>query len=85
MRAYTFLYSTDNISYSTEGLVHQVIPFMDVLTQHLDTFGDNLDLHPSVRTATVCGHIILNKYYLLTDESNFYRITLSELLVVVFV
>ena len=65
------------MSSSTRALVHEVIPYIDVLTSHLDDFADNLSLHPTVRAAAQRGREVLNKYYSRTDESIVYRIAMS--------
>ena len=57
------------MSKSSRALVHEVIPVIDILTQHLDKFSDDLVLHPSVRAAAARGRIVLNKYYSLTNSS----------------
>ena len=74
------LFATNEISASTRGLVHEVIPYIDVLTKHLDDFQDNLTLLPSIRLAAKRGRKVLNKYYSLTDESSMYRVAMSEIL-----
>ena len=69
------------MSKSSRALVHEVIPVIDILTQHLDKFSDNLVLHPSVRAAAARGRIVLNKYYSRTDESMVYRIAMGTYLI----
>ena len=63
------------------ALVHEVIPVIDILTQHLDKFSDNLVLHPSVHAAAARGRIVLNKYYSRTDRSMVYRIAMGMYLI----
>lgn len=72
-----FLFATNQISTSTRALVHEVIPYIDILTEHLDDYTDNKDLAPCVRAATQRGRVVLNKYYERTDESIVYRIAMS--------
>ncbi|OJT02154.1 Zinc finger BED domain-containing protein RICESLEEPER 2 [Trametes pubescens] len=71
-----FLFATKEISTSGRALVHQVIPYIDVLTRHVDTFAANEDLAPAVRAAARRGRLILDKYYGLTDGSIVYRIAM---------
>jgi hypothetical protein len=40
----------------------------------LDEHAEDLTLPPAVRMAAVCGRVMLNKYYGLTDDSIIYRI-----------
>ena len=61
------------ISSSTRALVHEVIPFIDVLTKHVDDFTDNPDLTPAVRAAAQRGRLLLDQYYSKTDETDIYR------------
>ena len=60
------------------ALVHNVIPSMDILTEHLDAFKDDTNLKPIIRVAAVRGLAIMNKYYSRTDESEIYRISMSK-------
>ena len=60
------------------ALVHNVIPSMDILTEHLDAFKDNVDLKPVIRVAAARGLMIMNKYYSRTDDSEIYRIAMSK-------
>ncbi|OJT13582.1 hypothetical protein TRAPUB_9870 [Trametes pubescens] len=71
-----FVYSTNEISHSSRGLVHEVIPFMDLLTEHVDEFIADETLHPAVRGAAKRGRAILDKYYTLTDTTTVYRIAM---------
>ena len=48
-----FLFVTHKISYSAQALIHEVIPWIDTLTKHLDNFSDNLGLHPTIHMATM--------------------------------
>lgn len=72
-----FLFATKEISTSGRALVHQVIPYIDVLTRHIDGFKNNDNLAPVVRAASQRGRVILDKYYSLTDDSIIYRIAMS--------
>ncbi|KAH9851008.1 ribonuclease H-like domain-containing protein [Lenzites betulinus] len=72
-----FLVATKQISTSTRALVHEVIPYIDVLTEHLDNFANDEELEPSVRAAAKRGRTIMNKYYERTDETIVYRIAMS--------
>ena len=65
------------MSSSTRPLIHEVIPYIDVLTQHVDDFQDDESLKPAVRAAAKRGRIMLNKYYQFTDETAIYRTAMS--------
>lgn len=58
--------------------MHEVIPYIDIFTTHLDDFADEPELTPSVRAAAQRGRHVLNKYYERTDESIIYRIAMSQ-------
>ena len=70
------------MSSSKRALVHEVIPFIDLLTEHLDKFRNDEDLPPVVRAAAYRGRALLDKYYTLTDDSIVYRIAMSECAVI---
>ena len=55
-----------------------MIPYMDALTEHLDTFSQDELITPAVHMAAKRGRIILDKYYGLTDETIIYRIAMSK-------
>lgn len=59
-------------------LVHEVIPYIDILTEHLDDFADDDTLVATIRAAVERGRVVLNKYYKKTDESIVYRIVMSK-------
>ncbi|OJT13075.1 Zinc finger BED domain-containing protein 4 [Trametes pubescens] len=71
-----FLYATKQISVSDRALVQDVIPYIDVLTSHVDTFRNDASLSPIVRAAAQRGREILDKYYKRTDETIVYRIAM---------
>ena len=73
-----FLYATKIMSKGDYALVHNVIPSMDILTEHLDAFKDDTNLKPIIRVAAARGMAIMNKYYSRTDESEIYRISMSK-------
>ena len=73
-----FLYATKIMSKGDYALVHNVIPSMDILTEHLDAFKDDANLKPIIRVAAARGLAIMNKYYSRTDESEIYRISMSK-------
>ena len=73
-----FAFATRQISTSNRALVHEVIPYMDALTEHLDKFSQDETLTPAVRMAAKRGRLLLDKYYGLTDETIIYRIAMSE-------
>ena len=57
--------------------MHEVIPYMDILTEHLARFKDDHVLHPVVRAASERGIEVINRYYSKTDQSVVYRIAMS--------
>ncbi len=73
-----FLVATHHISQSSIPLLHQVIPFMDLLTLELENSLDNLTLHPAVHAGISRGIALLNKYYQKTDASIMYRMAMSK-------
>ena len=73
-----FLYATKIMSKGDYALVHNVIPSMDILTEHLDAFKDDTNLKPIIRVAAACSLAIMNKYYSRTDKSEIYRILMSK-------
>ena len=73
-----FLLTTKKISHSHILLIHEVIPIFDALTSALDEFLDNSVLLSAVHAAVLRGIIIMNKYYVLTDESSIYRVAMSR-------
>ena len=72
-----FLYVTKEISKSAVPLIHQVIPFIDSLSDMLDDAMHDELLLPSVRMAAWHGSTILNRYYGKTDESSIFQIAMS--------
>ncbi len=72
-----FLFATKQMSTSDRALVQDVIPYMDVLTHHIDRFKTDESLVPAVRAAAQRGRCMLDKYYTLTDETIIYRIAMS--------
>lgn len=79
-----FLFVTKQISSGTSPRIHQVIPYIDSLNDALDDFSDNTNLFPTVRMAARRGAVILNKYYGKTNESNVFRIAMSDYLYPIF-
>ncbi|KAL1940908.1 hypothetical protein VTO73DRAFT_7544 [Trametes versicolor] len=71
-----FLYATNEISKSGHALVHEVIPYIDLLTDHVDDVDKDTQLAPAVRAAAKRGRAILDKYYSYTDDSVIYRIAM---------
>ena len=69
-----FLIATKQILQSKMPLVHEVIPIFNIITQALDKHAEDLMLPPAVHMAAVCGCIMLNKYYGLTNDSIIYWI-----------
>ena len=73
-----FLLATKKISHSCIPLIHKVIPIFDALTSALDEFLDNSALLPAVHAAALQGIIMMNKYYVLTDELSIYHVVMSR-------
>lgn len=59
--------------------MHEVIPYIDILTTHLDDFQDNLALTTGICAAAKHGRLMLSKYYSLTDETAIFCVAMSEL------
>ena len=72
-----FLYATLKMSNNRHALVHEVIPYIDVLTDHMDKFVANEELKPIIWAAAARGRKMLDRYYSKTDESKVYRIAMS--------
>ncbi|KAL1941380.1 hypothetical protein VTO73DRAFT_7197 [Trametes versicolor] len=58
-----FLFTMKDISTSGHVLVDQVIPYIDVLTSHVDNFKKDSVFLPAIRAAVQRGHVILDNYY----------------------
>ena len=58
---------------------------MDHLDQHLTTSALNLSLPASIRAAATLGKRMLNKYYMMTDLSEVYRIAMGKVFFISFV
>lgn len=54
-----------------------MIPYIDLLTDHVDDVDKDTQLAPAVRAAAKRGRAILDKYYSYTDDSVIYRIAMS--------
>ena len=72
-----FLFATKAVSASSCALVHDVIPYMDVLTRHVDEFRRDDSLSPMVCEAAKRGRKILDKYYSRTDETIIFRVAMG--------
>ncbi|OJT02035.1 hypothetical protein TRAPUB_7505, partial [Trametes pubescens] len=71
-----FLFTTKQMSVSDRALVQDVIPYMDILTHHLNSFKSDVTLAPAVRAAAQRGRSMLDKYYTLTDDTMIYRVAM---------
>ncbi|RDX41720.1 hypothetical protein OH76DRAFT_1364051, partial [Lentinus brumalis] len=60
---------TRQISSSSRALLHEVVPYFDLLTHHVDRFVNDDTLLPSVRAAAKRARAILDRYYQKTDET----------------
>lgn len=65
------------VSSSQCVLIHEVIPFMDILTDYLDKFYSNTDLPPIVHAAAYQGQKMLDQYYTYMDNSIIFCIMTS--------
>ncbi|RPD63271.1 hypothetical protein L227DRAFT_608540 [Lentinus tigrinus ALCF2SS1-6] len=43
------------MSTSSHAHVHEVLPFFNILTTHLNHLSDNITLHPTIRASAQCG------------------------------
>jgi hypothetical protein len=64
-------------SRSTPNLA-TVIPAMDHIDAHLASASQNRKYSPAIRASLALGKAHLNKYYDMTDQSEVYRIAMSE-------
>jgi hypothetical protein len=69
--------ATNFFSRSTPNLT-TVIPAMDHIDAHLATASQDLKYSPAIRASVALGKTHLNKYYDMTDNSEVYRIAMSE-------
>ena len=53
-----------------------MIPFIDILTDHVEKFKADTSNSPVVRAAASRGRIILDRYYSRTDEVAIYRVAM---------
>lgn len=72
-----FLQATERMSKSRVPLLHEVIPMIDLLTNMLQTYIDDLSAFPAIRAAARRGRDMLNKYYSKTDTSVMFRVAMS--------
>lgn len=54
-----------------------MIPYIDILTKHVDDWSEDQNQLPVIRAAAKRGRIILDKYYEKTDETVIYRVAMS--------
>ena len=71
-----FLFATNQISSNRHALIQDVIPFIDVLTDHVEKFKADTSNSPVVRAAASRGRIILDRYYSRTDEVAIYHVAM---------
>ena len=70
---------TTEISTNKIPLIHQVIPYFDMIMTALEDAIDNLTIPSAVCHAALRGYFMLNKHYSLTVDSVAYRIAMSSL------
>lgn len=60
-------------------LIHQVIPMIEKLEMMLKKVRDDTDKPPILRVAAIASLEVVGKYYARTDDTEVYRIAMSEL------
>ena len=60
------------------ALIQDVIPYLDILTEHVDKFKADTSKAATVRAAAARGRVILDRYYSRTDEGSIYRIAMRK-------
>jgi hypothetical protein len=73
------LKATLQLSQKKIPLLHEVIPVIDLLTNHLEDISGDAKYLPSICAGAAKGLAVLNKYYSKTDESVMYRCAMSML------
>ena len=73
-----FLFATNQISSNRHALIQDVIPFIDILTDHVEKYKADTTKSRVVRAAAARGRIILDRYYSRTDEVAIYRVAMRE-------
>ena len=58
-------------------LLHQVIPVIDILTEHLEDISNDSQYLSTIHAGAAKGLAVLNKYYSKTDESVMYWCAMS--------
>ena len=71
-----FLFATNKMSSNRHALIQDVIPYIDILTEHVDKFKADASKKAVVRAAAARGRVILDRYYSRTDEGSIYRIAM---------
>jgi hypothetical protein len=74
----TFITATEKISKAEVALVFEVIPLIKKFTTTFGQMIDDTTLHIAICHAANTALTVLNKYYSFTDDSEIYRIALSE-------
>lgn len=62
---------------SDTPLLHEVIVYFDIISGVLNEFIDDEDLPCVAQHAALCGMLMLNKYYALTDDTIVYCLAMS--------
>ncbi|KIJ40349.1 hypothetical protein M422DRAFT_173946, partial [Sphaerobolus stellatus SS14] len=73
-----FIYTTTNMSHSNMPLTHEVIPYIDELTDIMTNFHDDASINIAVQIAAAHGQLIMNKYHSKTDDCTIYHIAMSK-------
>lgn len=74
----TFIAATEKISHTEVALIFEVIPLINRFTQLFGKIIDDESLHIAIRHAANTALTVLNRYYSPTDDTEMYRIAMSE-------
>ena len=66
------------MSSNRHALIQDVIPYIDVLTEHIEKFKADTTVSRVVRGAAARARIILDRYYSRTDDVAIYRIAMCK-------
>lgn len=59
-------------------LVYEVIPLLEALEDELTNLRDDATMPDVIRIAAIAALIVVGKYYALSDDTEVYRIAISE-------
>lgn len=58
--------------------MYEVIPMLEALEDELTNMRDDADLPTVIRIAAIAALLVIGKYYALSDDTEVYRIAISE-------